>query len=246
VGIANGDWAAGDQVTISGPALTNSSVQVNSVVVASSSVGPLVYDFPTALPAVSSVLFTTTAAPGSWWVMGCGRETTAPTAHPTQSPAANANGWNNTDVTVNWNWTDVGGSGIDTNNCTTSSTSSGVGELTLNASCKDHAGNMGTASYMVKVDGFKITNTSLPTASLGHPYVTQLAYSGSTPPDKWKKIGKLPTGLKLNAKTGIIAGIPKKTTGTVPFTVQASYKTKVNGQPAVTHTTLKLLSITVT
>src|SRR5262249_7268846 len=68
-----------------------------------------------------------------------------------QSPAANGAGWNNSDVTVTWNWTDSG-AGIDTANCTTSSTSSGEGELTLTASCSDNAGNSGTASYTVKVD----------------------------------------------------------------------------------------------
>jgi hypothetical protein len=78
---------------------------------------------------------------------------TPPSASPTQSPAANAAGWNNTDVTVTWNWVDnLGGSGVDPNNCTTNSTSSGEGTLTLNATCKDLAGNQGSASYTVKVD----------------------------------------------------------------------------------------------
>ena len=80
-------------------------------------------------------------------------DTTAPTAAPSQSPAANGTGWNNTDVTVTWNWTDnAGGSGIDPANCTTSSTSSDEGNLTLNASCKDKAGNTGSASLSLKVD----------------------------------------------------------------------------------------------
>jgi alpha-tubulin suppressor-like RCC1 family protein len=80
-------------------------------------------------------------------------DTVAPTASPTQSPAANAAGWNNSNVTVNWNWTDnAGGSGIDAANCTSSTTSSGEGTLTLTASCHDGAGNTGTASYTVKVD----------------------------------------------------------------------------------------------
>jgi hypothetical protein len=80
-------------------------------------------------------------------------DSTAPTASPVQSPAANLNGWNNTDVTVNWNWSDnTGGSGIDSANCTTNSVSSGEGTLTLNATCKDLAGNTGSASYTVKVD----------------------------------------------------------------------------------------------
>src|SRR5262249_31856055 len=33
-------------------------------------------------------------------------DSTPPTASPTQSPAANAAGWNNSDVTVTWNWAD--------------------------------------------------------------------------------------------------------------------------------------------
>jgi hypothetical protein len=244
---SSGDWDAGDQVTFIGPAVTNASVSVNSVVVASSSVGTLKYAFPTSLPPSSSstVQVQATAASGTWLMVVCGPETTAPTAHPTQSPAAGANGWNNTDVTVHWNWTDAGYSGIDTNNCPSSTTSSGVGQITLNASCTDNAGNTGTASHKVMVDGFTITTASLPTALLGHPYLAQLTPSGGTPPVKWKKIGKLPKGLKLNAKTGTITGVPK-TTGTVPFGVQASYKAKANGQPVVKHTTSKLLSITVT
>ena len=76
---------------------------------------------------------------------------TAPTANPSQSPVANAAGWNNTDVTVNWNWVFTGAI-IDTANCTTSLTSSGEGVLTLSATCKDVALNQRTVPYTVKVD----------------------------------------------------------------------------------------------
>jgi hypothetical protein len=87
-------------------------------------------------------------------------DTTAPTASPSQSPAANAAGWNNTDVTVSWNWADdAGGSGLDSANCTTSSLSSGEGQQTLSATCRDLAGNQGSASYTVKLD------TTAPTIS---------------------------------------------------------------------------------
>lgn len=77
-----------------------------------------------------------------------------PTASPTQSPTANNAGWNKTDVTVNWNWTDnAGSSAIDVLNCTTSSTSTGEGRaLMLPATCRDRAGNVGTASHEVSVD----------------------------------------------------------------------------------------------
>ena len=81
-------------------------------------------------------------------------DSTPPTASPTQAPAANAAGWNKSDVTVTWNWTDeAGGSGIDPANCTTSSVSAGEGDpITLNASCSDKAGNTGNATYKVRVD----------------------------------------------------------------------------------------------
>jgi hypothetical protein len=89
----------------------------------------------------------------TWVIETTPPDTTAPTAAPTHSPTANANGWNNADVTVTWNWTDnTGGSGIDSANCTTSSTSSGEGTIALSATCKDLAGNTGSASYTVMVD----------------------------------------------------------------------------------------------
>jgi len=77
---------------------------------------------------------------------------TAPTATPRQSPTASG-GWTDSDVTVFWTWRDnTGGSGLDTTRCTTSSTSSGEGTQTLTATCQDKAGNVGTATYTVKVD----------------------------------------------------------------------------------------------
>ena len=79
-----------------------------------------------------------------------------PTASPTPSPTANNASWNNTDVTVNWHWTD--NAAIDVLNCTTSSTSTGEGSsLTLTANCRDRAGNANTASHGVSVDKTKPT-----------------------------------------------------------------------------------------
>lgn len=88
-----------------------------------------------------------------------------PTASPTFSPAANGAGWNNSDVTVTWNWSDeTDGSGIDPANCTTSSTSSGEGASVLvSATCKDLAGNTGSDSVTLKID--KTAPTASPTAS---------------------------------------------------------------------------------
>jgi alpha-tubulin suppressor-like RCC1 family protein len=77
----------------------------------------------------------------------------APTATPTRAPAANAAGWNNSDVTVTWHWTDAGSAGIDNANCIHSSTSVEEGNLiSLTATCQDLAGNIGHATYTVMVD----------------------------------------------------------------------------------------------
>ena len=68
-----------------------------------------------------------------------------------QTPTANGNGWNNSDVTVNWNWTDAG-SGIDTTSCTQLSTSTSEGLIALTSTCRDVAGNAASTSYSIKVD----------------------------------------------------------------------------------------------
>jgi DNA/RNA endonuclease G (NUC1) len=100
----------------------------------------------------------------------------APSASPTQTPAATG-GWNNTDVTVTWNWTDVGVSGINPVNCTTSTVSSGEGNaIALNATCTDLVGNTGTASYTVSVD------KTVPTVALvGGPTDGGNYYFGAVP-----------------------------------------------------------------
>jgi hypothetical protein len=45
---------------------------------------------------------------GNW-----GYDCTPPIATPTQSPSANAAGWNDNDVTVYWNWADKSGAGLE-------------------------------------------------------------------------------------------------------------------------------------
>lgn len=90
---------------------------------------------------------------------------TPPEADPTQSPARNVYGWNNSDVTVTWDWIDFG-VGIDDANCTESSTSSGEGsELELTATCSDLSGNEGSSSYRVNVDKTKPTISAAATTS---------------------------------------------------------------------------------
>jgi hypothetical protein len=66
-----------------------------------------------------------------------------------------------------------------------------------------------------------IASQTLPDATLGQPYAVTLSASDGTPPYKFRvapKLGKLPRGLKIS-KTGTIAGIPKRLTGTFVFTI---------------------------
>lgn len=87
-------------------------------------------------------------------------DSTAPTATPVVSPAPNAAGWNTTSVTVTWNWSDnVGGTGLNSAACPASTTVSAVGISTASATCADLAGNVGTASRVVRID------TTAPTAA---------------------------------------------------------------------------------
>jgi hypothetical protein len=94
---------------------------------------------------------------------------TAPTDAPVVTGTAGSNGWYTSDVSVAWNWTDeVGGSGIDTANCTQSSGSGGAegAAVVVSSSCRDLAGNPASDSRTFQIDkaapstGFAISPTS--------------------------------------------------------------------------------------
>jgi hypothetical protein len=54
----------------------------------------------------------------------------------------------------------------------------------------------------------EVETTTLPEATRGLAYEAVLAACGGTAPYKWKKVGKLPRGLKVT-KTGVIQGTPR-------------------------------------
>jgi uncharacterized repeat protein (TIGR01451 family) len=79
-------------------------------------------------------------------------DTTGPTDSPVLPPEPNASGWNDTDVSVTWNWADAG-SGIDPTKCPQVWSTTGHGGVaTVTASCTDLAGNVTTDSVPVKID----------------------------------------------------------------------------------------------
>jgi hypothetical protein len=101
-----------------------------------------------------SALWSDDSDDGGHWLrtasVDCTADTTKPTITASATPAANANGWNNTGVTVSFTCTDAG-SGVDT-------ADSSLGDQLLTASgtatgtCIDNGGNVSTASATVEID----------------------------------------------------------------------------------------------
>lgn len=52
----------------------------------------------------------------------------------------------------------------------------------------------------------------------------------------FEKVGKLPKGLKPNAKTGVISGTPKNLTGTFSFTIRVTDSKKPKPKRTTTRT----------
>jgi hypothetical protein len=90
--------------------------------------------------------------------------------------------------------------------------------------------------------GFHVTTTLLPPATRGAPYSAQLqAVGGSPAPYKWKRLGKLPKGIKLTS-TGLLEGSPspKDATGSYNFSVRVSTHKSKGVTPQIITQTLTL------
>jgi hypothetical protein len=122
-------------------------------------------------------------------------DSVAPSIDGSASPAANSDGWNNTDVTVSFTCSDTGGSGVS-DTCGPNATLTNEGrDQSVTGNVLDDAGNSASKT----VSGIKIDKTgpSAPTASFGpapsaytDPSGTKwfkdavsVSYSGSTDPD---------------------------------------------------------------
>jgi Bacterial Ig-like domain (group 3)/Putative Ig domain len=87
--------------------------------------------------------------------------------------------------------------------------------------------------FTLTVLGLRFTISSLPEATIGEAYSAQLTATAGQPPYKWAVTGgALPTGLKLNKKTGLISGTPKKTARTKEFQVTVTDSSKTDPQSA--------------
>jgi hypothetical protein len=66
--------------------------------------------------------------------------------------------------------------------------------------------------------GLHVETTTLPNATRGAAYSTQLVAAGGAAPYKWKKTSKLPKGMKLS-KTGVLSGTPSSKATPGPYSI---------------------------
>ena len=140
------------------------------------------------------------------YVDGCfsAKDTTPPAAAPSVSIGIKgANGWYTSAVVVNWNWTDNGR--IDPAKCTGSSYVSAAGITALTAACYDMAGNIGHASFTVKVDTTAPAVTVTGVRNGGHYVYGRVPAPGCRTSDPVSGVAR-PAKLKVTATGSYGAG----------------------------------------
>ena len=109
-------------------------------------------------------------------VSGINIDKTDPTASGSAAPAANSNGWNNTDVTVSFSGSD-GLSGVDFCSAPVTLSAEAAGQ-SASGTCTDKAGNV---SATATASGINIDKTAPDVSLVGGPQEGQSYYFGSVP-----------------------------------------------------------------
>lgn len=107
-----------------------------------------------------------------------------------------------------------------------SGTPSRIGQFDFTVQLSDSSSpkpqtDMKSLKLAVVALALQITSAGLPSSQVGAPFQAPLAVSGGTAPYTWSASGALPTGLTLNASSGVIAGTPTAA-GSFSFTVQVA------------------------
>lgn len=123
-----------------------------------------------------------------------------------------------------YSWSIIAGSvpGLTLNPSTgvLADTPTAAGAFSFTVQVRDGAGNTATRTFTLSVSPRPLSITSetqLPVGAIGEPYSFALAASGGVPPYSWSANG-LPSGLTLDAATGLISGAPRAA-GALLFTV---------------------------
>ncbi|OFW03357.1 MAG: hypothetical protein A3G20_05600, partial [Acidobacteria bacterium RIFCSPLOWO2_12_FULL_59_11] len=122
-------------------------------------------------------------------------------------------------------------------------TASGTSNFTVQVTDDNTATN--TRALSIVVNAYPaITTTALADGTVNLAYSQTLASTGGTLPVSWSVVlGTLPTGLSLNASTGVISGTPTAS-GTSNFTVRATDANGATVDQALAITIYPALSVT--
>jgi hypothetical protein len=116
-----------------------------------------------------------------------------------------------------------------------------AGSATLKVTVKDALGLQNTLEVSLPVASkLTIVKRALPTAKVGRAYAVRLRVLGGVAPRTWSA-ELLPAGLRINSRTGVITGTPRRT-GKARITIQVT--DKLGAVSAVTFT-LKIVGAAV-
>jgi Subtilase family/Putative Ig domain len=143
---------------------------------------------------------------------------TPSTIYLTQSSTLSWLAVNSTSCTGSW-------SGAEPTSGSQTVTPTATGTDTYTLTCTSAAGSQsGSATLTVQaIPALSITSSSLPSGTAGKAYSATLTATGGIPPYSWSLTGgTLPSGLSLNAATGVISGTPAAAASATPLTFQVS------------------------
>ena len=157
----------------------------------------------------------------------------AATVNQSYSLQLSAKGTNTTECPITWSFANnkyPAGLMIDSETGLISGTPKEIGNFSVKVKAENNIGSA-TKSISIKVNGEKptILNEELAEGTIGETYSQELVANGTnTSKTKltWSKSGKMPSGLTLNSKTGVISGTIRSTVKAGDFTFKITAKNK--------------------